>query len=245
MREFRKNSFITNVVEVTNMKHEFGEGLIFTVSNYTLCFLAGDLYFLILNIPLVFVLFILRASTIDNFGGVVFISTLLIAPAFCALLSVMGKFIREKGVYITKDFFKAYKRNFIQAFFLGTLESVSLLIIYIDVFTNKYVYKTPITSFIFLLVIFIVLSIGMFAFPIISRFYLPMKDVIRLSIKYMIKKPKVTMANNIILLAIALFFYSIPAITILFFASGTCFLIMDNEKEILKEIEEMYKNKSV
>jgi uncharacterized membrane protein YesL len=239
--DYREKSHITSSMEVTSMKREFGEGLVFTTINYIWWFFLGNFYFLILNIPLILVLLALRIAKFENGEGLVFIASIFISPAFCALLSIMGKLRRESRVYLTKDFFKAYKRNFLQAFFLGILELICLFMLFIDVFNNKYVYKTPITAVGFLLIALIVLCIGMIAFPIVSRFYFPMKDVIRLSIKYMIKRPKVTMLNIFALVAIGIFFHVIPGFTILFGISGICFLIMDNEKEMLKEIEEMYK----
>jgi uncharacterized membrane protein YesL len=222
------------------MKKEFGDGLIFTITNYIWWFFLGNFYFLILNIPMLFVLFAFKTSALDGCQELVFIASAFIAPAFCALLSVMGKLRRESSVYITKDFFKAYKRNFLQAFFLGILELICLFMLYVDAFANRYVYKTPIAAVVFVILAVLVLCIGMFAFPIISRFYLPTKDVLRLSIRYMIKKPKVTVLNIFALVATWLFYFCKPGITILFFASGLCFMMMDNEKEILKEIEEMY-----
>jgi len=225
------------------MKNEFGRGVIYTVTNYIWWFFLGNFFFLILNVPLLIVLFLFRTSKFGDYGGLVFLTGVLIAPAFCALLSVMGKLKREKDIDITKDFFKAYKRNFIQSLFLGTLESICLFIVYVDIFNYKYSYNSQIVLGVFLLIGLMVLCIGLFAFPIISRFYLPIKDVFKLSIKYMLKKPMVTILNILVLFAMVLLFNYMPSIIILFFVSIICYLIMSNELEILKEIEEMYKNK--
>ena len=58
------------------------------------------------------------------FTSIIIICCIPIGPAATALLSVMGKLIREKDINITKDFFKAYKANFFQSLFFWTLEVV-------------------------------------------------------------------------------------------------------------------------
>lgn len=43
-------------------KREFGEGPIYTITNYIYWFFLGNLYFLLLNIPLLFILIVLLSN---------------------------------------------------------------------------------------------------------------------------------------------------------------------------------------
>lgn len=99
-------------------KREFGEGPIYTITNDLIWFFWGNFYFLLLNIPLLFVLTVLLSNGAkapsEEFIQIMIICCIPIGPATTALLSVMGKLIREKDIHITRDFFKAYKSNFVQ-----------------------------------------------------------------------------------------------------------------------------------
>src|ERR1035437_608174 len=105
--------------KMAKSKREFGEGPIYTITNYIFWFFLGNLYFLLLNIPLLFILIVLLSngtnSLPEGFTTIIVLCCIPIGPAATALLSVMGKLIREKDINITKDFFKAYKTNFFQS----------------------------------------------------------------------------------------------------------------------------------
>ena len=95
--------------------------------------------------------------------------------------------------------------------------------------------------------IFACIALGFYIFPIISRFYLKKKDVLVLSLIYLIKKIYVC----IICIAAAYMLWFIlitiklAVILPLFSVSIICYLVMLLEKGMLQEIEEKYINKDI
>ena len=148
-------------------KREFGEGPFYKIGEYINWFLMGNLYFLLLNIPLFTVLFLLLTRGSNplppGFVYIIFICCIPVGPAVTALLSVMGKLIREKDINITKDYFKAYKVNFSQSLFFWTLELILICILYVDVkFFISNSFPRALTIFGFLVILIIVSRVSAF-----------------------------------------------------------------------------------
>ncbi|MFT5873535.1 MAG: putative membrane protein YesL [Clostridium sp.] len=226
-------------------KREFGEGPLYTITNYIFWFFLGNLYFLLLNIPLVLILIVFLsngANTIpQGFTFIFIICCIPIGPAATALLSVMGKLIREKDINITKDFFKAYKTNFFQSLFFWTLEIILMCILFLDIrFFISSSYPQFLTIFIYVITAF-VFSISMYVFPIISRFYINSKNILKLAAYYSIKKFYITILNFTSFLAVGFIFFKVSTFILVFISSIICYLIMFYQQKILFEIEESFK----
>jgi len=226
-------------------KREFGEGPLYTISNYIFWFLLGNLYFLLLNIPLIFILIMLSsngAGTIpQGFTPIIIICCIPIAPACTALFSVMGKLTREKDINITKDFFKAYKTNFIQSLFFGVLEILIICILFIDMkFFIANGYPRILTIPIFVIIAFVFLM-SLYIFPIISRFYLSTKNILKLAAYYTIRKFNITILCFSSFLVVGFIYFKISTFILLFISSIVCYLIMFYQQQILLEIEKKIK----
>ena len=226
-------------------KREFGEGPLYTITNYIFWFFLGNLYFLLLNIPLLFMILVLLSNGANPapqwFISISIICCIPVGPAATALLSVMGKLIREKDISITKDFFKAYKLNFFQSLFFGTLEIIIISILFIDIrFFISGSYSQVLTIFIFIVIAFI-FSMSLYIFPIISRFYLSWKDIVKTAAFYTIRKFHITILNFASFLVVGFIFFKISNFVLLFMASIICYLIMFYQQKILLEIEEKLK----
>ncbi|MBW9148745.1 DUF624 domain-containing protein [Clostridium sp. CM028] len=226
---------------MANLKRKFGEGPIYTITNYIFWFFLGNLYFLLLNIPLLFILIALfsnGSNTIpQGFISIILICCIPIGPAATALLSVMGKLIREKDINITKDFFKAYKVNFFQSLFFWSLEIITLSILFIDIkLVISSSYPKFLTVFIFIVVAFI-FSMNLYVFPIISRFYLSTKDIFKTAAYYTIRKFHITILNLASFLVVILIFFKVSTFILVFISSIICYLIMFYQQKILLEIE--------
>jgi len=226
---------------MANSKREFGEGPIHTITNYIFWFFLGNLYFSLLNIPIIIVLIMVLSnggvSIPPWFISVILICSIPIGPAATALLSVMGKLIREKDLNITKDFFKAYKANFFQSLFFWTLEVLVIGILFIDTrFFISNNYPGIITTFIFIIIAFVFL-VSLYVFPIISRFYLSAKDIIKTAAYYTIKKIHITILNFASFLVVGFLLFKVSTFVLLFMASAICYLLMFYQQKILLEIE--------
>lgn len=226
-------------------KREFGDGPIFTITNYIYWFFIGNFYFLLCNLPLVIVLLstmsIKDVNTADQISNLLFLCLIPLGPAFAALFSAMGKLVREKSISITRDYFKAYKTNFIQALFLWTLELLVLRILFVDIA----IFRSKGFPMIALVVLYILIALvflsGLYMLPIISRFYLKAIDIVKLSMVYTIKKPHITILNLLSIISVGYIFFKISSIIVLFFGSIICYLIMFYENKILEELEEKLK----
>jgi uncharacterized membrane protein YesL len=228
-------------------KQEYHEGFFHTITNYLFWFFLGNLYFLLLNIPLLFILIVFLYNVTNPIprGGVsIFICCIPIGPAVTALLSVMGKLIREKDIDITKDFFKAYKVNFFQSLFFSTLEIVAISLLAIDIkFFTSGSYPRVVTSFIFVVITFILLM-SIHVFPIISRFYLSRKDILKTAAYYTIRKFHITILSFVSILVVGFIALKVFPLISVFAASIICYLIMFYHQKILLEIEGKLKNQN-
>ncbi|RII35483.1 DUF624 domain-containing protein [Clostridium chromiireducens] len=230
-------------------EREFGEGVIFTITNYVWWFFLGNFYFCILNIPFIFVAVGMRIyGTVDmNMISILMFSSIPIGPALTALLSLMGKLTREGDIDVTKDFFKAYKVNFLDSILFWTLGLSILTLAWVNILFFNDSSSFTITGIISKIMIFACIALGFYIFPIISRFYFKKKDVLVLSLIYLIKKIYVC----IICIAAAYMLWFIlitiklAVILPLFSVSILCYLVMLLEKGMLQEIEEKYINKDI
>ncbi|MFL0266730.1 YesL family protein [Candidatus Clostridium radicumherbarum] len=220
-------------------RKEFGDGIIFTIGNYVWWFFAANIYFLLVNIPFIFISLVSAQTGASGISLLSIICSLPIGPALAALFSVMGKLIREKDIDVTKDFFKAYKTNFLEGLFFWTILVFILSAIYIDITVIK---TSQIFNILFYVMALIIVSQAFYIFTFISRFYLRKIDVVKLAFIYSIKKIHVTILNWILLVLIAILVTIIPIILILFICSIYAYLAMYMQKGILKEIEEKFSN---
>ena len=230
-------------------KREFDDGVVVKFFNYVWCFLLGDFYFWILNIPFILVALGMITNNTVNVTMIVILmlSSIPIGPALTALLSLMGKLTRDGYTDITKDFFEAYKVNFKHSVFFWIVGVIILTLAWVELLyfnNNSSLTQVGIIS---LVIIFVCIALGSYIFPIISRFYMKKKEVLILSIICLFKKSYiciVSIATTCVLGAILIkikLFIILP----LFFVSIICYLIMLMEKGMLQDIEEKYNNKDV
>jgi uncharacterized membrane protein YesL len=219
-------------------KREFGEGPIYTITNYVMWFFIGNFYFLLCNIPLVFVLLSFSGEHIPEYLFLLTLSALPVGPAYTALLSAMGKLVREKDVSMTRAYFSAYKTNFFQAFFFWALEIVLILVLILDIrfFATKS-YGNFIIAFMYVM-IGLVFFASLYIFPVVSRFYLKNLDVIKISFYFIAKKWKTTISCVAVLITSFAISYKFTSIAVLFIFSLMCYAIMLLQKDALKELEE-------
>ena len=228
-------------------KREFNDGVIVKFFNYVWWFLLGNFYFWILNIPFIFVaLGLINYGDVDAYMIIILmLSSIPIGPALTALLSLMGKLTREGDIDATKDFFEAYKVNFLDSVFFWILGIIILTLAWIELLYFNNNSSLTLVKIIPTIIIFICIAMWFHIFPIISRFYLNKKDVLALSSMYMIKKIYVCIISIASAFILWLIFIKIKFVVILplFFVSIICYLIMFMEKSMLLDIEEKYNNK--
>ncbi|MFA9398404.1 MAG: YesL family protein [Clostridiaceae bacterium] len=216
---------------------EYGEGTLFTIMNYFMWIFVGNLLFITCTFPMMFILFFL-GDQLAELGIITPIIALLVGPALTALLCYMGKVVRDQDVAMFKDFFKGYKDSFKQTFLFWTAE---VLLISVLIFNMKLIQDTSfskIYNVVVISIILIIFMLSLYIYPIISRFYLKPKDILKLSVYYAAKKIHITILNMVAVFLGLFMCYQIPSIFPFFFFAVIAYIVMYTEAPILKEIEE-------
>jgi uncharacterized membrane protein YesL len=219
-------------------KKEFGESIMFTITNYIWWFILGNFYFWLVNIPFIFVFFVTVTIGGGQLNVLLALSAIPIGPALTALFSVMGKLVRENDIDITKDFFKAYKTNFFEALFFWTLELLIIMVLYVDKLYVISKLNIPALQVVFIVLSFICMAMNFYVFPIISRFYLKKPDIIRLSFYYFIKRVYISIIGFAAIYCIWIISTKITSMIILVSVSILCYIIMFFQRNTLQNIEE-------
>lgn len=216
-------------------RNEFVDGIVFTVINYIWWFLLGNFYFWIMNIPLIFVFIATNGNAKLNL--ILIISALPVGPALTALLSIMGKLIRENDLNITKDFFKAYKSNFFESLIFWTSHIIVISILYLDKMYLNSTIPTPWLQVALSIFIVMCLAMNFYIFPIISRFSFRKIYVIKLSACYLVRRFYVCLSAFALLYGIWVFLNKGFSIILLFGGSILCYVVMLLQRKTLYEIE--------
>ncbi|WP_234124855.1 DUF624 domain-containing protein [Clostridium hydrogenum] len=222
-----------------NRKREFGEGLIFNISNYLFWFLLGNIYFWVMNIPYLFVALTMSLNGNVDVNVILILSLIPMGPALTALLGVMGKLTRDGDVNLTKDFFKAYKENLFDSLFFWTLGLLILFVIKVDmvlIANNSHLYFLNIVTKI---ISYICIALAFYVFPIISRFHLKKMSIVRLSFEYLIKKVYICIISFAVIYLLGIISNkSFQVVMVLFSVSIVTYMIMYLQKGALKDIED-------
>ena len=219
------------------MKKEFYDRPFHIISNYITEFFLSSIYLAICNILLIlfFVFSAISAAEINLF--LLFISLIPLGPSLGALYSTIGKILRDKDIYFSSYYWNCYKKNFISYIKLWLIELITLTILFID-FKYFYLNMPEKGIHIIFIVLFVIsIVIGLYAFPISSRFEIKLKDLFILSLYYMIKKLPLTIFKVVIIL---LTFYVSRKISMafwIFMPTIICFIFFYYDKMIFNELE--------
>ena len=222
------------------MKKEFYDKPLYTITNYIIGFFLSSIYIAICNILLI-LFFIFTAIFSGNFNLLLlFIALIPLGPSLGALYSSIGKIMREKDIYFSSYFWSSYKNNFISNLKLWLIELIAITIFFIDF---QYFYLNMPQKgihIIFAVLIIISLVIGFYSFAINSRFEIKLKDLLVLSLYYMLKKFPITILKMAV---IALSYYLLKNISILFLnfiPSIICFIFFYYDKSMFTELENKF-----
>lgn len=227
-------------------KREFGDGPIYTITNYIMWFFGGNIYFMLCNIPFLFILLSFNGNFTTEYWILFILFSIPIGPAYTALLSVMGKLVRENDINLTRDYFKAYKTNFFQSLFFWTAQLVIFAVLLIDIrfFAIKSYGRFFIPIFYALMILDAL--VGIYIYPILSRFYLKNLDIIKISFYYLVKKWKVTLSCvGLFIITYFLLNTKSSSVVILFILAVLCYGIMFFQNDLLKELQIKFDPESV
>lgn len=224
---------------------EYGEGPLHLITNLVFWFVLSNLYFILCILP--FAIYVMITfMTEDPFQSfkdtslILYLLSLFVGPALAALYSTMGKFIREKEIEVTKDYFKYYKMNFKQSFIVWGIQMTANFLIYVNfIFYDQFSFGMYIKPIILTVGIFINV-LAMVALPILSRFYFSLKDLFRCAFYYGIKKIYITI-GTIIMFFIAFVILNYVSQLILFVFSTFAYFVMLLYRPMLNDVEKVIK----
>ncbi|RCW74772.1 YesL family protein [Saliterribacillus persicus] len=201
--------------------------------NYIYVIAVTNFHFILANI-LFLLAFIFSDLTMENI--LLFYITLLpTGPSLAALFATMGKYVREKEVRPTIDFWIYYKKNFKPAFLYWIITSTALMVLFIDIYYAEgfLAFFTP---------FFFVLCIGIFviliyALPILTRFEVKQKNLWVVSFYSIFRFIKTTILNITTILSLALIYYIAPGTIVWFFMSLAAYFIMFNMRKPFEIME--------
>jgi uncharacterized membrane protein YesL len=204
---------------------------------YSYWFILCNLYFFLLCIPVsLFLLFQWDYSNLFTWL-ILFLVTIPIGPALTASFNVMGTLVKEKQVELTKNFFKSLKVNFVQSALFFSIQWILMVIFIADiVFLNNYPIGRFIHPLLYLLLL-INVFIGLYVYPLLSRFFMTNKSLLKLSIWCLFTKWKTTLSLLAMLLFTGLILYYIPKVSIFFLIGPFCFSVMWLMNNLFQEIE--------
>lgn len=224
---------------------EFYDKPIYAITNYIIGFCLSSIYLAICNIPLI-AFFILTAIYSNSFSLILlFICLIPLGPSLGALYNTIDKIIRERDIYFSSIFWNSYKKNFLSNFRLWCIELILVTIFFVDF---KYFYvNMPQTGIhiIFVLLIVISLVAGLYAFSINSRFELKLKDLLILSLYFMIKKFPTTLLKIAVLALVYYLLKSVSIVFMIFVPSIICTIFSYYDKSIFIEIENKFKSSAI
>lgn len=219
------------------MKNVSNFNKLLTFFDYVFWFFMENCIFLILNIPLILYLIFIGFTNITEYFPLFLICCIPFGASFTALLYTMGKIIKYKDIFIVKDFFKSYKRNFIQATCMWIIELFLIFILYTNIISSKNFTLLNILMPFFVMIIILIILMTPILFILLSRFEMKTLDLLRTTIILCISNPLITISNLIVFLFSLVLFELKPSYSILFITSLICYLLMYINNPILVKLE--------
>lgn len=220
------------------MSEFFNLEKILTVFNYIFWFFMLNIFFSVLNIPVILFFMFVGLKNVTTYLPLFLISLIPFGASFTALLYCMRKLIKYKDISLVEDFKKGLKYNFKQSTIMWSLE---LLLIFLLSFNLRFFSKTYynlILSSLFIGFLIITLLTTTYIFVLISRFSMNSMEILRASVILTFTKPLISVGNVLIFLFTLILFEISPGTTVIFMGSIASFLVMLLNKNLLENLEE-------
>ena len=138
-----------------------------------------------------------------------------IGPANTAIYYTAVKVIRRERGYLFREFFKSFKLNFKRAFLMGLILTVSFVVLAFDLMWARENVKTggtmgSVLMGVFVAITFLLVGFTTYVFPILSRFDMTIKQLIKAAAFMAMRHFPSTVAMIIITAAGILSVYLIP-----------------------------------
>lgn len=220
------------------MSEFFNLEKILTLFNYIFWFFMLNIFFIVLNIPVILFFMFIGLRNVTTYLPLFLISLIPFGASFTTLLYCMRKLIKYKDISLIEDFKKGFKYNFKQSTIMWSLE---LLLIFLLSFNLRFfstTYYNLILSSLFIGFLIIILLTTTYIFVLISRFSMNSMEILRASVILTFTKPLISVGNVLIFLFTLILFEISPGTTVIFMGSIASFLVMLLNKNLLENLEE-------
>jgi uncharacterized membrane protein YesL len=134
------------------------------------------------------------------------IPVITIGPATTAMYYTTVKVIRRERGYLMREFFKSFRLNFKRATIVGTVMTLMFLILAFDIYTSwagsgQENSANSIFMGIYLALTVFLLSFSLYVFPVLSRFDMNVRQLVKASIFMSLKHLPFTILMLIVLIA--------------------------------------------
>lgn len=156
------------------------------------------------------------------------IPVITIGPATTALYYTTVKVIRKERGYLFKEFFKSFRLNFKRGAIVGVILTAIFVILYFDINVSwqslsEDSSKGSVFLGIYLALTFLTISFTMFAFPILSRFEMTVKQLFKAAVYMSMKHLPFTFVMLVVVVAAIILTAFMPML--LFFIPATVVFI--------------------
>lgn len=164
-----------------------------------------------------------------------------IGASTTALYYVTTRQISNREGYVTRDFFKSFKQNFVQSTIITVLIGLIIVILYIN--THSFVPDTTIDVIIYLIqyvILYEVLIFSIYVFPVLSRFNLKFGALIKTALFMANRHLLTTFSCAILLVAMNFLLYRWGVFIILcagVYAIVTSFMFMKIFRKYVPDID--------
>lgn len=206
-----------------------------TMVDYFYGIFMGNVLFLISNIPLLYLLYIiLPPRSVEPSTMEIFLCLLPAGPAFTALLYSMNKVIREGDISVIRNYGKSYRRNVKQSLALWSSLLLFLVLLFVGVSGSR-------TAFYYLQLIGLVLLVfeSLYVMAILSRFETTGTKAFMMAFYSIFSHFKETILLLFMMVFAMMVLVIYPSIGILFVFSGFASLVMIVLNNYLTQLEHL------
>lgn len=156
------------------------------------------------------------------------IPVITIGPATTALYYTIVKVIRKERGYLFREFFKSFRLNFKRGAIVGVILTAVFVILYFDIIVSwqslsEDSSKGSVFLGIYIALTFLAISFAMFAFPILSRFEMTVKQLLKAAVYMSMRHLPLTFVMLVVVVAAIIVTAFMPML--LFFIPATVVLI--------------------
>lgn len=177
------------------------------------------------------------------------IPIITIGPATTAMYYTAVKVIRRERGYLMREFFKSFRMNFKRAAIIGISLTIILILLILDLrISNAFIKGSARFGYvmfgIYMAIIFFVLSFTIYVFPVLSRFEMNMKQLIRAALLMPIKHILHTIGMLIITVVAVIAFLSMPFLIVILPTTYTLIISLIMERVLKKYMPKSKDNHS-